>query len=142
MGLQSTEKKPYRMASGTDSETRVDGEYCTGDVDSPTPNGKMDDQQFAVMKDETTGKSLKVSDWINGLQGDSASDQLADLDAFAGGSIGGFGNLVETIPDTSRRVPVFEFRRLTAIFAGDMESWTETVESAVSATQRSLFGLC
>lgn len=116
-----------------DQGIRIDTNYCSGDVGSPSPNGQMDNQQFTVSTDDTNSKSLKVNDWINGLQGDSASDQLAQLDQFVNGAFGGWGDIVETIPDSSRSVPLFEFRRLTSITPGQMESWTETVENAVRA---------
>lgn len=117
------------LACYTNGAASIDTNFCGGDVGSPSPTDQMDQQTFTVST-AADSKSLKVKDWITGLSGDSATDALAELDTFVGGSFGAFGSTVEKMVGSDRQVPLYEFRRLPAILTGELRGWTEEHENA------------
>lgn len=80
------------------------------------PSEKIDTLKFHFADSLATpdqDSTLLVSHWINGLQ--ENRDMLAVMDNINDGQIGGLGSRMENVLGTSRLVPIFEFRDLTAL---------------------------
>ena len=122
-------------SSGTDDFRSLDSEYCTGTVTAPVPKAKMDGQTFTVTPTGGETQSLKVQDWIQSIQDGISPDKLSRLDQAIDSSIGGLGNALENVfnSNPSRAVPLFEFRRLRGVIAGDMEGLVTRAEDAIVA---------
>ena len=58
-------------------------------------------------------------------------DKLTTLDKLIDGQIGGLNTALENVPDTTRAVPLFEFRNLAGINAGAMESTVDKAEQEI-----------
>ena len=111
--------------------SRLDTQYCGGTESSPTPNDTMDKRRFAV--DPTDGEytELTVKDWINGIQNSAAPDGLTTLDKKIDKSIGGLGASFEYIPNSSKKAPLFEFRRLRRTKTSAMADFVSEGETEV-----------
>lgn len=70
---------------------------------------------FTVTPNDGQTKTLKVSDWIKSIQDGESPDKLTTLDTVIDGQIGGLGKAMEYVLDTTREVPLFEFRRLPRV---------------------------
>lgn len=95
----------------------------------------MDGQTFTVTSSiDDKSQSLRVSDWIRGIQDGTIPDGLTELDKLIDESIGGLGDTLENLYGTSTRaVPLFEFRNLQNARSGDFESQVNGYEEAIIA---------
>ena len=111
---------------------RLDKDFCDGTVQNPKPNNKMDGQTFKV---NSNGKSdsTTVKDWMQSIQDGKSPDRLSEIDKVIDGSIGRFKDALENVVNTNRAVPLFEFRRLKSVKAGEMKDRVDEYEQAVIA---------
>ena len=58
-------------------------------------------------------------------------DKLTKLDGLIDGQVGGLGTALENIIDSTRAVPLFEFRNLLGVAAGQMQDTVSKAEQAV-----------
>ena len=58
-------------------------------------------------------------------------DKLTKLDGLIDGQVGGLGTALENIIDSTRAVPLFEFRNLDGVVAGKMQDTVSKAEQAV-----------
>ena len=87
------------------------------------------------LQDTGTGKKdcLNVEDWITSIANGPSPDKLTTLDQLIDGQIGGFGTPLENVIDTTRAVPLFEFRNLAGVNAGQMQGIVTNAENAIIA---------
>ncbi|TVY15049.1 hypothetical protein LARI1_G006716 [Lachnellula arida] len=113
----------------------IDTAYCSGTVQAPVTGTKMDKQSFTFnSSSDCQPQSLRVSDWIRGIQGWTVPDGLTTLDKLMDSSVGGLGTALEKLHGTSTRaVPLFEFRNLQNAKSGDFETRVKGYEQAVTA---------
>ena len=109
---------------------RIDQRYCGGTVDAPNPTGQMDQQVF---KASSGGKSdsCSVQEWLQSIQDGHLPDRLSEVDQVIDGSIGALKDALENVINTNRAVPLFEFRNLAGVKAGDMKDKVTKAEQAV-----------
>ncbi|KAL8918373.1 MAG: hypothetical protein Q9208_007392 [Pyrenodesmia sp. 3 TL-2023] len=93
----------------------------------------MDQQTFTVSSsgDDGHSQSCTVKEWIKSIQDKVSPDRLSEIDQVIDGSIGGLKDVSEKILDTDQLVPLFEFRRLAGVKAGQMEDLVANAEQAV-----------
>ncbi|KAH8705721.1 hypothetical protein BGW36DRAFT_422261 [Talaromyces proteolyticus] len=115
-----------------ENDVDLDSHYCSGTVESPTPNGQMDKQSFTlVMDDKGKQDSASVKDWMDSIQAGISPDRLTEVDEVRNSQVGGLGKALENLLDSSQAAPLFEFRRLAKITASDLSDFASKVESAV-----------
>ena len=90
----------------------------------------MDGQEFSVSSSEAS-QSCTVKDWTQSIQDNDSPDCLSEIDKVVDGQIGGLGSALENVLDTSRAVPLFEFRRLPNLVSGEMKDRVTQFEQAV-----------
>lgn len=110
---------------------RIDSTFCTGTLDAPHPNGQMDRQKFILSTDDGRSASCTVQEWIQSIQDGHSPDRLTTLDQIIDGQVGAFKDALENVLNTNRAVPLFEFRRLRKVKAGDMQSRVASAEQAI-----------
>lgn len=81
--------------------------------------------------DTNQQQCLTVEDWMTSIVSGPAPDKLTKLDELIDTSIGGLATALENIIDTTRAVPLFEFRNLPAVNAGQMQAAVSKAEQAV-----------
>lgn len=88
----------------------------------------MDGQTFSV---SSAGKSdsVSVQDWIRSIAHGDSPDKLTVVDQTVDSQVGGLGDALENVLDTTRAVPLFEFRRLRSAKAEDMQTNVEGIEN-------------
>ncbi|KAL8895447.1 MAG: hypothetical protein Q9207_008169 [Kuettlingeria erythrocarpa] len=118
----------YRNSGDT---LEIDERFCSGPINDPQPNGQMDRQAFTVSSPNGQSQSCTVQEWIKSIQDKASPDRLSELDQVIDGSIGGLKDVSEYILGTNQPVPLFEFRRLAGVKAGDMEKQVGDAEQAV-----------
>lgn len=74
---------------------------------------------------------LTVEDWMTSIASGPSPDKLTTLDTLIDGQIGGLGTALENIIDTTRAVPLFEFRDLAGVNAGQMQGTVSNAEQAI-----------
>jgi hypothetical protein len=109
----------------------IDSTFCTGTVGAPQPNGQMDKQKFSVLSFDGKSDSSTVQEWMQSIQDGNSPDRLSELDRIIDGQIGGLKDALENVLNTSRAVPLFEFRRLKSVKSGDMQSRVISAEKAI-----------
>ena len=109
----------------------IDSKFCTGTVDNPKPNDQMDQQKFIVSSSDDESDSCTVQEWIQSIADGKSKDRLSEIDEIIDGQVGGLKDRTEFVLNTERKVPLFEFRRLASLVAGDMQSRVEELEQAV-----------
>ncbi|KAF2201339.1 hypothetical protein GQ43DRAFT_480789 [Delitschia confertaspora ATCC 74209] len=108
-------------------KVEIDTGFCSGTVSKPVvTKGKMDEKVFGV-----SNQALSVQDWIKSIKNGQAPDKLTQLDKNVDGSIGGLNTAVEHVLQTTREVPLFEFRRLPGVKVSEMENLVTKAEQAV-----------
>lgn len=116
----------------TDTNCRIDQLFCGGTVAAPEPNSYMDGIGWCLEDTDTKDQDcLTVEDWITSIASGSSPDKLTKLDGLIDGQIGGLGTALENIIDSTRAVPLFEFRNLDGINAGKMQDTVSNAEQAV-----------
>jgi hypothetical protein len=108
-----------------------DNTYCDGTGDNPQPKTGDSSIGAKVFKVESDGKSqtVKVSDWINGIQ--AGRDILAEADGKVDKQIGALGDKMERVYQGTREVPLFEFRDLGTSLASKMADDVDTAEQEI-----------
>ncbi|KAI9672308.1 MAG: hypothetical protein M1831_002124 [Alyxoria varia] len=104
----------------------IDKDYCSGTPEDPKPNQQMDANEFSFRAEK-----LKVKDWIEGIQNGVSPDGLSKMDKQEDGSLGGFGTTMESVLDTDRPVPIFEFRNLDALTIGKVAELVDLAEQEI-----------
>ena len=115
-----------------DENCRLDPLFCGGTVAAPKPNSYMDGIGWCLENPDTNEQDcLTVEDWMTSIGSGSSPDKLTKLDQLVDGQIGGLGTALENIIDTTRAVPLFEFRDLGGVLAGQMQDTVSKAEQAV-----------
>lgn len=91
----------------------------------------MDQQRFSVSSSDGKFDSCTVRHWMQSIQDGNMPDRLSTLDRIIDGQIGGLRDTLENILNTNRGVPLFEFRRLSSVKSGDMQSRVTNAEQAI-----------
>ena len=81
--------------------------------------------------DPPKSDSCTVKEWIQSIEDGKSPDRLSEIDEIIDGSVGGMGGELENMLNTQRAVPLFEFRRLPFLVAGEMADRVEKMEQAV-----------
>lgn len=68
---------------------------------------------------------------MQSVQDGHSPDRLSEVDQVIDGSIGGLKDALENVIDTDRAVPLFEFRNLAGVKAGDMKDKVTKAEQAI-----------
>ena len=82
------------------------------------------------------GEELKVKKWIESIADGTVPDALSKLDESVDKSIGGFKTDLENVKDTTRAVPVWEFRKLDNIPLDGTVKFAKRVGENVDAIHR------
>lgn len=90
---------------------------------------KMDGQTF-TFKSGTKTKTLKVKDWLDGIQA-GTKDLLQEADQIIDGQVGALGAATEYVLNTKREVPLFEFRNLVSAIPSKLKTRVEDIENAI-----------
>ena len=116
----------------TDKNCRLDSQFCGGTVAAPKPNSYMDGIGWCLKNTDTNKQDcLTVEDWMTSVASGSSPDKLTTLDGLIDGQVGGLGTALENIIDSTRAVPLFEFRNLAGVTAGQMQNTVSKAEQAV-----------
>ncbi|KAL8869501.1 MAG: hypothetical protein Q9174_004225 [Haloplaca sp. 1 TL-2023] len=110
----------------------LDPTFCDGSEEDPEPKEYMDGVGWCLRNTDTqeTG-CLKVSDWIDSIENGASPDELTKLDRLVDGQIGGLGEALENVVDTSRAVPLFEFRNLGGKKPNEFQGFVTKAERAL-----------
>ncbi|SLM39732.1 hypothetical protein LPUS_10336 [Lasallia pustulata] len=115
-----------------DEDVELDPQFCGGTVAAPEPNSYMDGIGWCLKNTDTNDQDcLTVEDWMTSIASGSSPDKLTKLDGLIDGQIGGLGTALENIIDSTRAVPLFEFRNLAGVKAGKMQDAVSKAEQAV-----------
>ena len=116
----------------TDRNCRLDPQFCGGTIAAPEPNSYMDGIGWCLKNTDTSDQDcLTIEDWITSIASGSSPDKLTQLDGLIDGQIGGLQSALENIIDTTRAVPLFEFRNLAGVSAGQMQNTVTIAEQAI-----------
>ncbi|KAL8827257.1 MAG: hypothetical protein Q9191_003292 [Dirinaria sp. TL-2023a] len=103
----------------------LDDNFCTGSLDSPTPNNLIDERRFQL---GAGGPRLLVREWMESIADGTVPDALTTFDEDVDSSIGGFKTALENVLGTHRPVPIFEFRKLDNIDTPDTVRFAKRIE--------------
>ncbi|CAD6576350.1 MAG: hypothetical protein ASARMPREDX12_007855 [Alectoria sarmentosa] len=113
-------------------DVELDPQFCGGTVAAPEPNSYMDGIGWCLKNTDTNDQDcLTVEDWMTSIASGSSPDKLTQLDGLIDGQIGGLETALENIIDSTRAVPLFEFRNLDSVTAGQMQDTVSKAEQAV-----------
>ena len=90
----------------------------------------MDSQAFG-MSSATASDGCSVKDWVTSIANGDSPDRLSKADQVIDSQVGGLGSKLENVVDTTRAVPLFEFRRLGSATAGQMQAKVTEIENEI-----------
>ena len=97
----------------------------------------MDEKVFQLGEQ---GQELRVRDWMTSIAIGTIPDDLTTFDTAVDSSIGGFKTALEYVLDTTRPVPIFEFRKLDNIETPETVSFAKRVDENVVYLHRMFRG--
>lgn len=116
----------------SNNNCRLDPQFCGGTVAAPEPSSYMDGIGWCLQNTDTNERDcLTVEDWMTSIASGPSPDKLTTLDRLIDGQVGGLGTALENIIGTTRAVPLFEFRDLAFVTAGQMQGVVSNAEQAV-----------
>ena len=127
-----------------DSQCSLDTQFCGGTTAAPEPNAYMDsigsclqDTSVPVGSKDPAGQLIPrdgcvlVKDWMTSITSGSSPDGLTKLDQYIDSQIGGLWTRLENVIDTTRAVPLWEFRNLAGVPVGSMQDTVSNAEKAL-----------
>ncbi|KAL8968709.1 MAG: hypothetical protein Q9183_002335 [Haloplaca sp. 2 TL-2023] len=92
----------------------------------------MDGLGWCLKNSETNDRDcLTVKDWVASIEDGPSPDKLTTLDKLVDGQIGALGEALENIIDTTRAVPLFEYRDLGGYLTTQLEDKVTKAEQTI-----------
>ncbi|KAI0530348.1 hypothetical protein GGR58DRAFT_518547 [Xylaria digitata] len=121
----------WRTDESSQFELEIDQLYCSGDLAAPVVSTKMDELKYELTRGKINPPpSFTIKEWMDDLQANKG-DRMSAGDKTYDGQIGGFGDKMEYALDTTRLVPLFEFRDLDSSTASQFATLVTAAENDI-----------
>jgi hypothetical protein len=95
----------------------------------PVPGKKLSELQYEnVNAKNVAEKTMSIKHWIQNMK---TKDMVRVFDAGIDGSVGGLGSRMETLYNSNRKVPLFEFRDIPDKKTSDIELYMADVDKEI-----------
>ncbi|KAJ5168163.1 uncharacterized protein N7482_003757 [Penicillium canariense] len=113
----------------TKSGLVLDKEFCSGTLAKPVPGSKLSGLQYEnANANVEAGKTMSIKSWVENMK---TNDLLRQFDQYIDGSLGGLGTRMETMYNSDRKAPLFEFRDIPDKKTSEIEQYMADVDKEI-----------